>query len=501
MKKHLLIAGVLSFGIASQALAADFTAGDNLNERSVPNFEKQEPTSTFAEDVAAAAKVAPQKSESENTSEAPIVLFGDNLIYHKDTGEVTADGQVRVIRGEDVLYTTKVEGNLNTGDIYLRDGGSVVKPDSKIDSEWLYYNMNSKKGEFKKLAGHSGKDIFKAEHGISNGEIIELDQGGQLTRCPAVEHDPCFLIAAEKIEIYPQDKVVAHNVKIYMKGKLLFTRKLYVSRLNGGPSQIFAPKLGYSKEDGLKVRLHYEHYLNQRLTVVGDFDYYEKEGYRPMYGLRYDTDKYYLRAQQGWSEDSDDNWIKKKNDFTAGLKNQRLLANVPVQYSLYYNRGLWKEKRFESWHTEYGIHLQHERIYFGKAKNTFLTFGLGGKTKKESYDGSKTDTMTYNATVGRKFDDRWNAWNSYYWEKTENDLFKYNRPDMSEELQTGVSYAFDKKNRLTFINRYDLGKSDIYEQVWRYTHDFCCWQIEIEFRDKKAERDKSWHIKYDLFRW
>ena len=62
-------------------------------------------------------------------------------------------------------------------------------------------------------------------------------------------------------------------------------------------------------------------------------------------------------------------------------------------------------------------------------------------------------------------------------------------------------YKFDKNNSLTFVNRYDLGNGDLYEQDWRYTHNFCCWQIEIEYRDKKAEGDKSWHIKYDLVRW
>ena len=109
--------------------------------------------------------------------------------------------------------------------------------------------------------------------------------------------------------------------------------------------------------------------------------------------------------------------------------------------------------------------------------------------------------MNYNARLGKKFDERWNTWAGYYWTKSENNLFAYNRPDMAEELQNGVTYKWDENNSLTFVNRYDLGKSSLYEQDWRYVHNFCCFQIAIEYRDEKHNGDKSWHIKYDLVRW
>ena len=141
------------------------------------------------------------------------------------------------------------------------------------------------------------------------------------------------------------------------------------------------------------------------------------------------------------------------------------------------------------------------RIY--KIISLILSLGLiisnceyafaGGVNKEETLsDGTK---LIYVST------DRIREVCQKYWEKSEEDLFQYNRPDMQEELQNGLTYHFDKNNSLTFVNRYDLGNSGVYEQDWRYIHDFCCFQIEIEYRNKKFEGDKSWHIKYDLVRW
>ena len=495
MKKQILLTGFLTLSVASTAFAGSYYSGGKISDRKGPSFETEE--SYPAQDISA----APRLSEDGQTQVLPIVLYGDNVLYHKDTGDFSATGNVRVLQGQQTLYTTKVEGNLKSGDVFLKTGGRLTEPDAKMSGEWLHYNFNNKTGEIKKISGISGKDIFKADHAIIMPEVITLDDGGQVTRCPAVEHDPCVLVTAKKVEIYPKEKMVAHDVKVFIKGKHVYSRDLLVSRFEGEDSQSFAPKLGYSDNDGFKIKFHYEYNFNERLAAVGDFDYYDKDGYRPMYGVQYDTKTYYAKIQDGWAEDSDDNWIKKQSDIVLGLKNQRISQDLPLTYSAYYNHGLWKENGIRSWHTEYGVLVNHDRIYFNDDKNLFLDLGIGAKHKEESYDDYSTNTMLYKATVGKKFDERWNVWSSYYWEKADDDLFQYNRPDMSEELQNGVTYNFDKKNSLTFVNRSDLGNGDLYEQDWRYTHNFCCFQIEIEYRDEKHDGDKSWHIKYDLFRW
>lgn len=500
MKKQIILAGLLTMSITTTAFAADYYNGGKLSDRMGPDFEVEE-IITAEQDSAAPAKKADKKAKNGQKQVLPITLYGDRVLYHKDTGDFFAEGNVRILQGQQTLTTVKLEGNTQTGDVFLNAGGKLTDKGSQMTGEWLHYNFNNKTGEIKKISGVSGKDLFKAEHATITPDEIILDQGGSSTRCPAVIHDPCLLFTAGMVEIYPKEKIVFHDVKVYMKGKHIYSRDLIVNRLDDKETQSFAPKIGYSDSDGFRIKMHYEHNFSEKFSAVGDFDYYDKSGYRPMYGLHYEDKPFYAKVQNGWDEDSDDNWIKKQSDITVGIKGQRVGEGIPLTYSLYYNHGLWKDDGIKSWHTEYGVFFKHDRIYFDGDNSLFLDLGVGAKKKKESYNGSSTDTMTYKASLGKKFDERWNTWTSYYWEKSEEDLFAYNKPDMEEELQNGVTYKFDDKNSLTFVNRYDLGNSSLYEQDWRYTHNFCCWQIEIEYRDKKFEGDKSWHIKYDLFRW
>ncbi|NLY83695.1 MAG: organic solvent tolerance protein OstA [Acholeplasmataceae bacterium] len=498
MKKQILLTGILVIGIAANAFAAEYAGTGKIGDREGPDFSAE--TTLVPERESAQAKSA-KKTKGGQEQPQPITLYGDKVVYHQDTGDFFAEGNIRVVQGSQVLTTEKIEGNAESGDVLLKSGGRLSDGVSVLAGEWLHYNFNNETGEIKKISGSSGKDFFKAEHATVQEGSVHLDKGGQVTRCPAVEHDPCVLLTAGRIDIYPKDRIVAHDVKIFVKGRHIFTRDVFVSRLDRKTSQTFAPKIGYSDDSGLKFRLRYEHNFTEQLSLVGDFDYYEKIGYRPMYGLQYEQSPFYARLQQGWNEDGDDNWIKKEADLTLGFKNLRFNDGLPLSYSVYYNRGRWQEDDIRSWHTEYGIFLNHDRIFFDKPKSLFLDLGVGAKRKEESYNDSTTDTMTYRATLGKKFDRNWNAWTSYFWEKSDEDLFAYNRPDMEEELQNGLTYKFDDRNSLTFVNRYDLGSGSLYEQDWRYTHDFCCWRIEVEYRDKKREGDKSWHVRYDLFRW
>ena len=211
---------------------------------------------------------------------------------------------------------------------------------------------------------------------------------------------------------------------------------------------------------------------------------------------------FYVQIQDGHMEDSDNNWIRKERDVKFVYKSHKFDKNVPVNYSAYISHGLWKDNWKRSWHTEYGVYLNHDPIRLTREKQPlYLNLGMGHKWVRESITDETKKTMLYSATLNKAFEGGWNTWLGYYYEKEHSSVFSYSDPDMAKELQWGLSKQLGKNDWVNFVMRYDQGKSGVYEYIYRWYHDFCCFRLGLEYRDKKYDNDHEWSVTYDLYRW
>ena len=436
-------------------------------------------------------------------SNLPVIIYGDHVVYHPDTGDFTATGKVRVYQGTQKLYTTLAEGNMQSGDLYLTKGGRMIDGEEVTDSKWAHYNFNEKNGLLKDMKGHGKEDYYEAPQAVIYPDRMEMDQGAMTTRCPAIHHSHCLEVRADKVVMYPKDKVVAFGVKVYMKGKHIYSRDRWVNQLNDNQAQnSLVPHVGYSKSKGVEIKYNWLYPLGDKDVAHADLKYYSKIGWRPNFYDRHDERNFYVLAQNGYDEDDDDNWIKKERDVTIGYKSHKFNKKWPLNYSAYYNHGLWSENGVRSWHTEYGVYMSHDPIRLTREKLPLtLHLGVGHKWTKESIRDYTDKTMLYSATLRKSFPAGWNTWAGYYWEKTTNSVFDYATPDMARELQFGIVKNFDANNNISWLARYDEGKNSVYEYVWRYTHTFCCWRFMLEYRDKRYNGEKDYTFYYDLFRW
>jgi len=531
MKKRVLaLAVVTSLSVPSIAMAAINYDGTKLSSHYGPTYAPQtleQVEASSKEDNRAVslqdlpnAKAEQQKAalqdkdknkkkknaktttEAANQSALPVTIFGDKVTYHQDTGDFEAEGKVRVYQGTQRLYTTKATGNVNTGDVYLRQGGRLVDGPTTTNGKWAHYNFLDKTGTIEDIAGTNGQDIYKADVGRIYPDRIELTEGAATSRCPAVQHVKCVDVHSERVVIYPNDKIIAYNVKVYVKGKHIYSRDRWINDLTKTtPGNSLVPHLGYSKEHGLEITYDYKQVLSDKNVATAELKWYKKIGWRPLFYDVQNEKNFYVKVQNGHTEDSDNNWIKKESDITLGYKSHKFNKKWPLNYSAYVSHGLWSATNYKSWHTEKGVFVNHDTITFGKVRPLTLNLGTGYKITNESMNSSTTTSMLYSIVLGKPIIGGWNSWLGYYWDKSQSNLFAYNLPDMARELQFGVTKTFDNRNNMTFIARYDEGKHSIYEYVWRLTHDFCCWRINFELRDKRYNNDKEWSVHYDLFRW
>lgn len=445
-----------------------------------------------------------EKLDIEKQQGLPIRLTGEHAEYDTVSGDFHAEGNIKVSQNGQDIYTTQVKGNMKTGDIWLLEGGKLVEGASETQAAWGHYNFNNKTGEMKKLTGKNGKDFFAAPHAEIYPDKMVLDEGGSTSRCPAVKHPKCLEIKAKTFEIYPHDKMVARDVKVYVRGKHIYSRDYWENSLTEKSKERILPHIGFKDSDkGTYVNLSYERPLGDKDTIYADLNYYSKAGYKPVYGLEHNERNFKVTYENGWYED-DDEWVEKQNNIRFDYKNHHIAPGLPLSYSAYFERGLWKndDTGRKSWHTEYGAFLNHDRIYLFNSKKTSLDLTIGKKWTRESADDSVESTNVYYATLAQKISPHWNTWVGYYREDFTTDVFTYDQPDMAKELRNGLQYIMDDKNSFTIVNRYDLDQKKNYETRYSWTHKFCCWQLSLIYKHKDTDnKDSAFEAKFDFVNW
>jgi len=479
-----------------QNAAAD--AGENDTQK------ENEKAQTNAAEKAQGSAAAPRKSSSQ--AALPIVVTADKAKYDNDSGDFEASGNVTLVQGAQIVRSARAYGNLHTGDIYLRTGGEMKDATGKLRGNWVHYNFNTQSGEIRELSGSSYEDHYMAPHAIiKNGNLI-ADRGGTDTRCPARYHPSCLSIEARKFTIIPRVKMFAEDVKVFVRGTHIYSRDYWENDFTEKDEQRM-PKLGYDHDKGAYVEFFYDHHFSPKVKFHADMPYYSKDHWKPRFGVSWDEKIFDVQVSTGWFENGDDiedntYWFKKKIDYRINLHPQRIDDRLPLSYNAYASHGRWwnEYNGLESWHTEAGVYLNHDRIYpFVNSKKLSLDLGIGRRWTHESLTGRTQASNAYYGTMGYTFDSKWYTWVRYHREKRTSQIFKYDQPDMDQELGTGIRYTFDKNNWVQYLNRYDLETNRNYKYYISVGHRFCCWQLTATLEHSNMSGDNEVSVMYNFF--
>ena len=490
MKKMLLVA-TLAASMCVPAYANYSNSGDGVYN--APEYDSA---------VSATRVVEPTEKEKNMDKPLPINFTGDKAEYDSVSGDFYLQGNVVITQGKEILKTTYAQGNMKTGDVWLEQGGTIIEPGSTLSGKWAYYNFNTKTGEIKEVHGTGDKDWYSAPHATIHPDKMVLDEGGTMSRCPAVNHVPCLSVTAKTFEIYPKQKMVAKDVKVYVKGKHIYSKDIWVRDLTETNKTRIVPRIGYDGSDnGAFIKIDAEWNFGEKTKLNVDLPYYTKADFKPMVELEHDERNFSLTYKTGWEEDDDD-WYKKQNNWKFEYKPHHFIDGLPLSYSGYFEYGLWKNDNTgrKSWHKEYAAFLRHDPIYLFGSKNTVLDLTVGKKWVHESYTDDTNATDLYYAVLSQKIASKWSTWVGWYREDITTTLFDIGQPDMDQELRNGLRYKADDKNVFTVINRYDLDNSTQYETNYRWLHRFCCWALEFEYeKEHHGDHDDSFKVYYYFY--
>jgi hypothetical protein len=489
--------------------------------RGVSEEDQDAQTGTYEDGVLARTKQGTAANSESRT--LPLTITGDSAQYANDSGDFVVEGNVKLTQGAQTLYTTRAVGNAKTGDVWLLEGGTMVEPMNTMTGRWAHYNFNTETGEIRRLEGKSGKDLYRAPHAIIENGMIIIDEGGTTTRCPAVKHPADLSVKAKTITIVPNKRIVARDVQVFIRGVHVYSRKTWINDFTQSTERTM-PRIGWKEDKGFYVSLDYETPIgNPLLKNPTTFNmhqiYYSDSHYRPFYSLRHDQQDFYVRLNDGWVYDSDDDrydegiWLHKKTDWGIFLKPHRIAKGLPLSFTANLTHGLWKynNRGWSSWHTEKKIMINHDRIYPIGDKKLYLDLSAGRKWVDESYRASSRygrhlNTNIYQGTLGYNFSKKWQIWETYHNEHKTSYAFSLGQPDFSKEWRTGVSWHPDDHNTLTVVDRYNAESGSYthghYSTYYAWTHRFCCWALTMSYEQKHYDGgDDKLNVVFDLLYW
>ncbi|MGM0410941.1 MAG: hypothetical protein ACQEQF_09260 [Bacillota bacterium] len=217
-------------------------------------------------------------------------LDAENISYHSHNNTIIASGDVNFKTKSFTLKTDELSINLKEK-IVSSSGNefTLIEKDREITGEKISYNYENNTGGFYNAESEIDDLKFRGKkiNFVEKKEYESLVDEASFTKC--ILEDPHYQIKANRLKIYPDNKVVAENVQFWWGNLKLFYLPSYVIEYSsdeesgeeklGSSSPI--PHFGYNSDLGVTAELIYPYEIAENSTgkvtmnVVqrGDQDY------------------------------------------------------------------------------------------------------------------------------------------------------------------------------------------------------------------------------------
>jgi len=213
-----------------------------------------------------------------------VELNGDVLNYSLSGNSILAEGNVEVLKEGTVLLCDKVEFFQDTNIAKAEGNVSLTSGQGKITGDKLTFNFETMQGDFReaKIFSHPYYGYAEKVSKVSENEINMFD--GYITTS---DYDvPEYRLKSRKIEVYPQDKIVARNI-FWCLGDVpvLYIPKMVQSLKDKKPRVILTP--GYNKEWGMFLLSQWRYYFSENFKGTIRVDAREKKDIATGVDLKY----------------------------------------------------------------------------------------------------------------------------------------------------------------------------------------------------------------------
>jgi len=413
------------------------------------------------------------------SAQVPIIIEADKLYYSEQTGDYSAQGQVHVTKDTDQVLSEKLHGNAHKGEVKAEETATLLQPGVSLTGANIQYNYQNRTGEMDAVTGKIEK-IFVGGKTVSILEGKVTIHDGTVTGCPAEK--PHYYVGADRVEIWPEDKLIAYNAKVVIGGMTLFSIPKLEKSLQQQAATTIMPRIGYDSDDGLMIGQYLAYPVGNQTTLYTDLRYFSKRGFEPQFGMTAQGKGYTVDAFHGSEKNDDDEWIEKEQEYSIRLKPQRL-GQSPLTLRVGAITGKWTEGAISGWRRGYEAYLAADPV---KLSDTLtLKLGTGYENIYYGYNRTYNDIWRFDANVDWKTV-RNEAFLGYsYRHQTSQSVYEYDRIDIPRELRAGFLYQIDSKNKLGMSVKYDLDLSRADEVKYTWRHNLHCFDADISYETKQ----------------
>ena len=428
--------------------------------------------------MAFSSEAAPKKKMKKTPQ--PVAIEADELYFNNKTGEMFAHGNVVITQDKSRITTDLMRGNNKQMEVWSEDMARWTEPRTNITGVNIRYNYGAKTGTMQDIAGKCGDDYI-------TGQKIYIEDGkytaynATTTGCPA-KGTPDYRVTARKVEIWPDDKLIAYDARIWIKNVVVYSTPRYQRSLKKKDKEDEIPQFGYQDPEGFWVNQHLNYPLSQNISMMADLTYYTNKGFKPKVTLVDQEKEYSWRIITGEFRDDNSNWVKKSPEFRFDLAAQRI-GKSPFSYTFNAIVGNWEDATKSSWHQDYLLYFRHDPIFLDNPKSWKWDNGFGFQHIRESFDGSSQAMTRFNTGLSKRVSPALSLSVGYNYTNNNASAFAFNAINVAQELTYGATVRIDKKTSIRYSKSFDLANSRTYENYYTLNRNLHCWDLSIQYRD------------------
>ncbi len=214
--------------------------------------------------------------------EVPVRIRAETFRYDRRTRVLVATGNVILTFEEVTIHADALVANLESGEVTAEGRVRLRVGPQEASAELLTYNLRTRLGVLQQARTEVRSPLvlglvhLRAQRleGVLDRTVSIRE--GFVTTCDP--DDPLVHLTADEIAVFLNDKVVGRRVSLWVAGRRILTLPSFIIFLRERQESRLFPVVGYSPAEGWFVKTRYSYFLNDQHWGFLLGDYMERLG-------------------------------------------------------------------------------------------------------------------------------------------------------------------------------------------------------------------------------